>query len=75
MALLSPSKGFLCRFNTTFLPDLYGKRKQAKCILFADDAVSAKPVSEAIFALPPHMPFVSYYFPLLPVYNSILSLN
>jgi len=50
-------------------------RKQAKCIPPMDGAVPAKPGSEAAFALPPHMPFYSYYFPLLLVYESILLLD
>lgn len=62
MALLSPLSGFLCRFNTAFLPGLYGKREQAKCILPEDGAVSAKPGSEAVFALPPHMLFLFILF-------------
>lgn len=53
MAWLSPLKGFLCRFNTAFLPGLCQKRRQAKSILPVDGAVSAKPGSEAIFALSP----------------------
>lgn len=61
MEWLSPLKGFLCRFNTAFLPGLCGKRKQAKSILPVDGAVAVKPGSEAIFALPPYMPFL---FPL-----------
>lgn len=45
-----------------FLLSLDGKRKQASCISPVDGAVSPKSGSEAIFALPPHIPSLFILF-------------